>query len=940
MNTQHSPSRRGLVARAYPLAILPLLAANLVFAQTSATDTGTASNSDQPVKLEKFEVTGSYIPAAADEATAVPVQIINQQAIALSGVNTNVLDVLRKTVPQIQGGNNIGLENGNISGNSTNGGSEAALRNIDTLVLINGKRVAASPVAAGGGYEFVDLNLIPLSAVDRIEVLTDGASAIYGSDAVSGVINIILKTDYRGAELDFHYTEAPNSTGGYWRERSASVVVGAGNAKTNVMFAAEWTKQDPLWERDVSYDNPSFGTATYPGVISQSGSYYTLNPSLNAPPAGPNSLADLVAAGVYVPTSIDDVVNGFNLSRKPTIMNSADKRIATASFSHIISDQITLKGDFLYAHTETNYQLNPQPVSVSTTTLNGEGNHTITDAGSAAAGNLVGGGSVTVANRFIGGPNRIYDNDTNFYRGTVELTGKVNDYFNWDIYANYNLSNQTALGENQILNSALVAGIANGDVNMFALTQDPASLAAANIFGTSIAIYKSQLYTYNGIANGKIWDLPGGALQYAAGLEYRKETLVATADYNSIIPPGATTSLWNNGVSLSPFDGGRSVKSEFGELKIPVFGPSQNITGLHSLTIDGAVRHESYSDGNHTTVPKVSLSYNPFNDEFRIRGTYAKSFSEPTLYDLYGPSNSGFTTQLGGLQAYNSSGQPTGSNFPPIQGFQLGGSNPSLTPSHAKSYTAGIVYSPKYAKGLEIMVDYYNIKQTDLIGSVAGTATIIQSVEQYGAASPFAPYVALGAFPGQGGTPVTSPGQLSPNPANVYVLQSLVNIGTQQQHGYDIDVKYTLPWQQYGRFIIDTKWAIMQSFFIKSGPTDPGTEYSGLDLYGTLPKARSYTTVDWNYQSYGATLAYTHINSVGDGYGDEINPYNTFDIQFRYDLSQLSPILRGVSFDVGCNNFTNQGPSLDRNNYASPPFDASTYSFFGRQYYMDVKIKF
>jgi iron complex outermembrane receptor protein len=851
-----------------------------------------------------------------------------------------VLDVLRKTVPQIQGGNNIGLENGNISGNSTNGGSEAALRNIDTLILINGKRVAASPVAAGGGYEFVDLNLIPLSAVDRIEVLTDGASAIYGSDAVSGVINIILKSDFRGAEFDFHYSEAPNDTGGYWRERSASVVVGAGDAKTNVMFSAEWTKQDPLWERDVAYDNQYFGTATYPGVISQSGHYYTLNPSLNAPPVGPNSLANLVAAGVYVPTSIDDVVGGFNLAHKPTIMNSADKRIATASFNHIISDNITLKGDFLYAHTETNYQLNPQPVSVTTTVLNGEGNNTITDSGSAAAGNLVGGGSVTVANRFIGGANRIYDNTTDFYRGTIELTGKVNDYFNWDVYANYNLSNQTALGENQILNSALVAGIASGNVNMFALTQDPVRLAAANIFGTSVAILKSQLYTYDAVANGKIWDLPGGALQYAAGLEYRKEALQAGADYNSIIPPGGTTSLWNNGVSLSPFDGSRSVKSEFGELKIPIFGASQNIPGLHTLTLDGAVRHEAYSDGNKTTVPKISIRWLPFNDEFAIRGTYAKSFSEPTLYDLFGPSNSGFTTPLSGLQAYNTSGQLTGANFAPIQGFQLGGSNPGLTPSHAKSYTAGFVYSPKYAKGLEVSVDYYNIKQTDLIGSVAGTNTIIQSVEEFGPASPFAPYVALGAFPGQGGTPVTTPGQLSPNPANVYVLQSLVNIGNQSQHGYDIDVKYTLPWQQYGRFTVESKWAILQSFFIKSGPTDPGTEYSGLDLYGTLPKARAYSTLDWNYEGYGATLAYTHINSVGDGYGDTINPYNTFDIQARYDFGKLASYLRGVSMDIGCNNFTNQMPPLDRNNYASPPFDASTYSFFGRMYYMDVRLKF
>ena len=172
----------------------------------------------------------------------------------MSGVDTNVMDVLRKTVPQIQGGNNIGIENANIAGASTNGGSQISLRNVYTLVLIDGKRVAPSAVAASGesgtGGEFVDLNLVPISAVERIEVLTDGASAIYGTDAVSGVINIILRKDYQGAELGFHMTMAPKDTGGYWRERSISAMAGVGDAKTHLMFSAEWTKSQPIWERD------------------------------------------------------------------------------------------------------------------------------------------------------------------------------------------------------------------------------------------------------------------------------------------------------------------------------------------------------------------------------------------------------------------------------------------------------------------------------------------------------------------------------------------------------------------------------------------------------------------------------------------------------------------------------------------------------------------
>ena len=132
----------------------------------------------------------------------------------------------------------------------------------------------------------------------------------------------------------------------------------------------------------------------------------------------------------------------------------------------------------------------------------------------------------------------------------------------------------------------------------------------------------------------------------------------------------------------------------------------------------------------------------------------------------------------------------------------------------------------------------------------------------------------------------------------------------------------------------------MKQFFLKSSPDDPGFDYSGYDLYGTLPKTRSYTTLDWNYKAYGATLGCTHINGISDGYGDMINPYNTFDVQFRLNLGQLESHLHGISFDVGINNFTNQKPPLDRSNFASPPFDASTYSYFGRMYYADLKIKF
>ncbi|MEJ1974133.1 MAG: TonB-dependent receptor plug domain-containing protein [Lacunisphaera sp.] len=549
------------------------------------------------MNLDKFVVTGSFIPATLDEQKAMPIQIIDAAAIEISGVNTNVLDVLRKTVPQVQGGNNIGVGKRQHRRRHNNGSSNVALRNVDTLVLFNGKRMAANPGAAGGGVTGVDLNLIPLSAVDQIQVLTDGASAIYGSDAVSGVINIILKKDYRGAELTSHYSTAKKDNGGQWNQKSVGndcrhrhgqdehhvhrrvVKVGPAVGARHDLFQqsdqygfAAWHRRALRYRRHrwphrlrvlPAREQPEHDSECQQGS--------------DAGPAG--------RRGVYVP-----VAGPYSQADRSTIISAVDKRIASMSANHAINDNLTFTTDFIYAQTETQYQLNPQPVTVTGATLIAKGVTTINPASYDAAGVTAPKASaVTFRNRYIGGSNRIYDNTNDSYRFTAGFEGKVNEYFNWNVYANYALAKQIAIGYNQVLDSALQTAIANGNFDIFAYQQNAGNVAAAGIFGNSIANYKSGFYSYNAAANGKIFDLPAGALQYAIGAEYRKETLFATADLNSLIPPGATTSLWNSGTSLAPFDGSRSAKSEFAELKVPVVKDIRACTSSRS-TVPSATK--------------------------------------------------------------------------------------------------------------------------------------------------------------------------------------------------------------------------------------------------------------------------------------------------------------------------------------------------------------
>jgi iron complex outermembrane receptor protein len=160
---------RGLFAVAV-LALAPAFA----FAQAAASPA--ASEDANVTKLEKFVVTGSYIPYAAD-APATPITTITAPDIAKTGVGGDLLEVIRKTIPQFTGSGNLGSSNGDIGSGSTGGGSAIALRNTNTLVLINGRRAAFNPIVAAAGFQFVDVNSIPVSAVERIEVLTDGATA-------------------------------------------------------------------------------------------------------------------------------------------------------------------------------------------------------------------------------------------------------------------------------------------------------------------------------------------------------------------------------------------------------------------------------------------------------------------------------------------------------------------------------------------------------------------------------------------------------------------------------------------------------------------------------------------------------------------------------------------------------------------------------------------
>jgi iron complex outermembrane receptor protein len=885
------------------------LSASLPYLAVAQTATTADAAKDQPVKMEKFVVTGSLIPFAAD-APAIPVVSVDISQIERTGTASSVLEILRKAVPQFIGNGNLGATNANISSGSTNGGSQLSLLNAQTLVLINGRRVASAPVGASGGFVFVDTNLIPVSAIERIDVVTDGASAIYGTDAISGVVNIILKTDYAGAEAGARYGFSDNK--GHYAERQAYFLVGASSGKTNITVSAEWYKQDPIFNYERPYSAVTYGTTTFPGSVSIGSSFYYLDPSRNAPATGTHqSAAALVAAGVYSgPNGSTAQSHLFNLSQFVTQLASDDRASATLALDHKITENLTMFGDFMYSNTQTFSQLNGQPFSASIAATDPSNPFNV---------------AVTARNRFIADPRQYYD-DTTAVRGVLGFRGNISSDWTWEAAADYNKISQNFLNPGLINTVQRINAVSSSIINMFARVQTPQALTDAAMLGSAIGVSESKLTTYDAKVTGKLFDVPAGEVKVAVGAEHRLESFRQNADVNS----QTATFGWDSGTSLDPFYGSRKVDSVYGEIRIPVL--KDVIAGLHYLEVSAAVRHEKYSDVGSTTVPKFTVRWLPVNDEVAFHATYGKSFTAPTLFNLFGPGGLGFTNPLALTSI--SGGLIDG------QALTQSGANPNLVPSTAESYTGGIVFSPKAIKGLQFSADYIHIRQGDLISTI-GNENILQSVELLGTASPYAQFVHIGGFKG---APITAAGQVSGNAIdNVYVTNTLINISFQKFAAYNFQTRYGFDVNNVGHFDVSAAALWWRRYTVKFLPDSDPYETAGkvTTTNGTLPRWNGDLGVDWKRGNWSASSNLQYWPAVtDDNDGSHVPHIAQVDLGVGYTFSSDNRYLSGLKVTIGANNVFNKFAPLDPATFTDANADIATYGAIGRLIYLKAQYKF
>ena len=333
------------------VALTACLAAPSAFSTTANTSSGTPSaqdtsgpNHESPDKqaaastakppstkttqLQRVVVTGTLVTTNPDDA-AVPVTTLDADDLNQTGVSSDMLSTLSKSIPAFAGRSNAGASNAQNHNQFTAGGSQIELRNLPTLVLVDGQRMALDGVAGlSGSKNFVDISQIPAVALERVDVLTDGASSLYGADAVGGVVNFVLKHDYHGVTIGTHYGVAD---GGY-HDRSAFVTVGGDVGPVNVTATVSDSKTSPLFQSARAFTSPQYGVTPgtgLPGVVG-AGSY-VLGPGLLSPPvptgtaATAGSYADL-SPGVYNATSAPQLSNRLTIRSTPCCCSSRSTR--------------------------------------------------------------------------------------------------------------------------------------------------------------------------------------------------------------------------------------------------------------------------------------------------------------------------------------------------------------------------------------------------------------------------------------------------------------------------------------------------------------------------------------------------------------------------------------------------------------------------------------
>ena len=847
-------------------------------------------------QLDEVTITGSLIHGAADVMS--PLVYVTQQDLSLAPFAT-VQDALYQ-LPLVSldaPREDFGLNN------NYNYGSGINLRGLGvgaTLVLVNGHR---QPLSGVDG-DFVDVSNIPTAAIERIEILPDGASALYGSDAIAGVVNIILRDDFEGAETQVRYGGAPGGRG----ETVVSQLLGTHWSSGKAMLVYEYSDGTELAAAARGYaansNKTPYGGTDFRSIFSDPGNI--VNPATGQAiygiPAGSTSVP-------LNPATLSSTINLQNTFARTLLFPQRTQNSVYATGSQNVGDSVELFAEGRFSQRKTFVQTFPQ-----TDTLDVPGNNPF---------NPFPGSVTPVAYSFSRSLGPIsFSGETRNYLGTLGARFKLGG--DWQATLSESFGQEKLFdNEYNIYNGiALNAALADTNVpttfNAFGGVTNPTTLAAIRREDLVHAV--SGIETTSFVADGPLLDLPAGPAKLAVGLERREESLEHTVADIADPPYGTTNARYS-----------RHVGSAFTELAIPLVGNSEHPRAAPRLELTVAGRYEDYSDFGTSTTPEVRLHWVPI-DSLKLRASWGRSFRAPKLDDLYDSTeNVSFTTTLPDPQSSTGRSQ--------ILGLQ--GDNPNLKAETATTWTGGFDVVPEFDPGLTFSATYYEIDYTGQIAQPdsANPFDILGQENEWGAVITRNPTQAqIAAICNRPDFQGSRASCLASSPAAIVDFQ-LANLASTKVSGLDLSVHQRIN-SGIGRFELGLQGSYVFHFDQAVTSTSPSVDI--LNTYANPLKLRFRATAGWDEHptgesGLGAKLAVNFTNAYdnpGSTLLRRIDSLTTVDMQLLYHTAEDAGPWGGMEFALSAVNVFNQSPPFADNVYG---YDVANFQPLGRVLSLSIR---
>ncbi|QQX81903.1 TonB-dependent receptor [Shewanella sp. KX20019] len=908
-------------------------------------------------KVERIQVTGSRIKRA-DMETSSPVSIIDASAI-MSGGSTSIDDVLQKMTST--GGAMVNAAVNNGSG----GDASINLRGLGsnrTLVLVNGRRMIASGT---GAASTVDLNTIPVAMVERIEVLKDGASAIYGTDAIAGVVNIILKRDFEGFEMN---VQTGISGQGDADESSIDFVMGNSFDKGNIVIGGQYTKRGEASQADRDFsecplaegaDGLYCGGSSYsqgghiwgdsqhlmtksgvdeegnPIVINGDSGYYGkyvqrlnddgtvwLDDDGKSNDAYYNSWSAITdTASVYYDATVDPSFGDrsvpdlsgrggeyHDFTNDDKYNYSKDSYLSTPMERLNLSFSGTYElSDSIMFFSEAMYskRWSEQQMAPQPIWNSTAWAYDSSWMNKELVGLVQEGEKLDYGRRVVESGTRDFSQVVDTVRIVVGLEGEFDNGWTWD--ASYNK------GKNDSVDT--LANLHNlGSINDAVLdgTFDPFSQSSWE--GESIAPYiyteinsgGSELDIAAATLSGEVFELPAGIVGFAAGYEYRKESAHFTPD--SLTAQGLA-----NDPRVEATAGSFDVNEVYAELAIPLLS---DLPFAQQVDLSAAMRYFDYSTFGSDNTWKLGLTWR-MTDDLMVRGGMSTAFRAPTVDELYGGKSPSFE------QIVHAASEQT-------QAEVTVGGNPLLTPEEADITTLGLVYSPSFVEGLSFTVDYFDIQISNTITSVDNNYIANQCMDE------------VGNLINTGSALCQSSNIAIDGTGRITFDNGLQNIGETNTSGYDVNVAYA-----FEGFGLDWKAGLDTSIL---------SDYEEFDQDGNAVDYRGYITggagafaeikTNFNLRASGdnwsATYEARYIDGM-DSFACKDDPADCYapsvDSIVYHDLSATYDVNNTLRLSGGVNNILDEEPPYYSGNNDSNT-DPYTYDVLGRYFFVRASVKF